>query len=175
MIEIRIHGRGGQGAVTTASLLAIAAFHDNKFSQAFPSFGPERGGSPVIALARIDNEKINLRSNVYEPDVLIVLDPSLVKDVDVTKGLKKNGIIIINSQKKIKINNFKTYSIDATSAALEITGKPIVNTALLGAFSKITNIISLNAFENAIEEYFQNKKEIIEPNKKLIKNVYEKS
>ena len=175
MIEIRIHGRGGQGVVTAAELIATAAFKGGREAQAFPSFGPERGGSPVIALARIDNEKINLRSNVYEPDVLIVLDPSLVKDVDVTKGLKKNGIIIINSQKKIKINNFKTYSIDATSAALEITGKPIVNTALLGAFSKITNIISLNAFENAIEEYFQNKKEIIEPNKKLIKNVYEKS
>ena len=81
MIEIRVHGRGGQGSVTTVSLLAIAAFHDNKFSQAFPSFGPERGGSPVIALARIDDKEINLRSDVYEPDILIVLDPSLVKDI----------------------------------------------------------------------------------------------
>lgn len=175
MIEIRIHGRGGQGAVTTASLLAIAAFHDNKYSQAFPSFGPERGGSPVIALARIDDKEINLRSNVYEPDILIVLDASLVKDVDVTKGLKKNGIIIINTKKKKKIKNFKTYSVDATSIALKIIGKPIVNTALLGAFSKITGIISLNAFEKAIEEYFKNKKELIDPNKELIKNVYEKS
>lgn len=175
MIEIRIHGRGGQGSVTTASLLAIAAFHDNKYSQAFPSFGPERGGSPVIALARISNKKINLRSNVYEPDILIVLDPSLVKDVDVTKGLKKKSIIIVNSQKKIKIKNFKTHTIDATGLALKILGKPIINTALLGAFSKITKIISLKSLEKAIEEYFQNKKNLIEPNKELIKNVYKKS
>ena len=175
MIEIRVHGRGGQGAVTTASLLAIAAFHDNKFSQAFPSFGPERGGSPVTALARIDDKEINLRSNVYEPDILIVLDPTLVKYAETIDGLKKKGIVIINSQKNIKIKNFKTYSVDATSLALKILGNPIVNTALLGAFSKITKIISLNAFEKAIEEYFQNKMDMIEPNKKLIKNVYEKS
>ena len=101
MIEIRVHGRGGQGAVTTASLLAIAAFHDNKFSQAFPSFGPERGGSPVTALARIDDKEINLRSNVYEPDILIVLDPTLVKYAETIDGLKKKGIVIINSQKNI--------------------------------------------------------------------------
>lgn len=175
MIEIRIHGRGGQGSVTTASLLAIAAFHDKKYSQAFPSFGPERGGSPVIALARISDKEINLRSNVYNPDVLIVLDSSLIKEVDVTQGLKKDGIIIINSQKKIKIKNFKTYTVDATGLALKILGKPIVNTALLGAFSKITKIISLKSLEKAIEEYFIKKPSIIKPNKELIKNVYKKS
>jgi len=175
MIEIRIHGRGGQGSVTTASLLAIAAFHDNKFSQAFPSFGPERGGSPVVSLARISDEEINIRSNVYNPDILIVLDPSLIKEIDVTNGLKKNGIIIINTNKKIKIKNFKTYTVDATGLALKILGKPIVNTALLGAFSKKTKIISLNSLEKAIEEYFKKKAKLIEPNKKLIENVYKKS
>ena len=117
MIEIRIHGRGGQGSVTASEVLAIAAFKEGKFSQAFPSFGPERTGAPVEAYCRINNEFIKIRTKVYEPDYLLVLDDSLLNVVDITKGLNKKGIIIINSEQKPELN-FKTYSIDATKIAV---------------------------------------------------------
>ena len=121
MIEIRIHGRGGQGAVTTGQLIAIAAFYDKKYCQSFPMFGVERSGAPVQAFVRISNKEIHLRSEVYTPDIVIVLEPSLIEAVDVTKGLKKDGKIIINTNKKpseLKIKgNFNICTIDATSSA----------------------------------------------------------
>lgn len=178
MIEIRIHGRGGQGAVTTGQIMAIAAFYDNKQSQTFPMFGVERTGAPVQAFARISDEKINIRSQIYNPDIVIVLDASLLETVDVTSGLKKNGKIIINSNKKpdeLKINgNFNVYTVDATSIALKIFGKPIVNTPMLGAFSKITKTISLNSLTKAIDETFLETKgkKIAELNKEAITAVY---
>jgi len=172
MIEIRIHGKGGQGAVTAAEILAIAAFHDGKFSQAFPSFGPERSGAPVESYCRIDDKFINLRTHVYEPDYLIILDDSLLLAVDVTKGLKRDGIIVINSAEKTK-SDFRIFSIDATKIALDILGKPIVNTAMLGAFVKATRLITMKSLEEALKEKFSGA--LLEKNIQTVKKSYDET
>ncbi len=169
MIEIRIHGRGGQGAVTASELIAKAAFNDNLSSQCFPKFGPERTGAPVEAFCRIDKNYIDLRTQIYEPDYVIVLDPSLLDVIDVKKGLKKDGKIILNS--KEKTNEQNTYTIDATKIATEIIGRPIVNTTMLGAFVKITKLITLESLEKAVRERFP--PEIAEKNIQAIKKAYE--
>ncbi|UCD04012.1 MAG: pyruvate ferredoxin oxidoreductase subunit gamma [Candidatus Woesearchaeota archaeon] len=174
MYEIRIHGRGGQGAVTAAQILAIAAFYKGKKSQAFPRFGTERRGAPVESFTRIDTKTILIRSAVYRPDIVIVLDPSLLSSVDVTKGLKKNGFIIINSSKKTKPNGFTTYHVDATAIALKIFGRDIVNTAMLGALAAVSDIIDLKSLNRAVEDRFAGRKGMIEKNKQAIKEVYEK-
>jgi pyruvate ferredoxin oxidoreductase gamma subunit len=159
--EIRIHGRGGQGSVTAAELIAVAAFEDGKWSQAFPYFGTERRGAPVTAFARISDKKIRLRSQVYEPDYVIVQDPSLIPGVDVASGMKNGGLIIINTEKDpsaLKIHTSSTVrTIDATALALEIIGKPIVNTALLGAFAGATGNIRLESINKAIKARFPGK------------------
>ena len=161
MKEIRIHGRGGQGSVTAAELIAVAAFEDGKWSQAFPYFGTERRGAPVTAFARISDKKIRLRSQVYEPDYVIVQDPSLIPGVDVASGMKQDGLIIINTEKApsaMKISTHATVkTIDATALAIEIIGKPIVNTALLGAFAGATGNIRLESINKAIKERFPGK------------------
>lgn len=180
MIEITIWGRGGQGAVTTGQILAIGAFLDEKECQTFPHFGVERAGAPVQAFVRIDDKKINIRSQVYDSDVIMVLEPSLLEAVNVTAGLKKGGILIVNSEKSGKelgiSKDFKVYTVDATSAALKIFGKPIVNTCILGAFSAITKDVSLKSLEKAIDEKFLKLKgkEIAELNKKALDEVYSK-
>lgn len=166
MIEIRIHGRGGMGAVTASQILAIAAFNEGKESQAFPFFGVERGGAPVQAFVRIDDKKINLRTHVYKPDYVIVLDSSLLKTVNCKEGLKKD--IIINSSKKIK----GSYCVDITKVAMEKIGKPFVNLAILGAFCALTNIISIESLLKAIDERVENK-EMAKKNKETVKNIYE--
>jgi len=173
MIEVRIHGRGGQGAVTASELLATAAFKDGKYSQAFPRFGPERSGAPVEAYCRIDNKPIKLRTFIYEPDFLIILDESLLKAVDVTNGLKNNGIIVVNSEHEIKIKNFKTFCVDAKKIAMETLGRPIVNTAMLGAFAKATGIVKLDSLEKALSERFQD--DILDKNIIAIRKAYEKT
>lgn len=152
MIEIRIHGRGGQGAVTASEILAIAFFKDGKFSQAFPSFGPERSGAPVEAYCRVDDKFIRLRTHVYNPNYLIILDERLTKVIDVTKNLEKNGLIVINSKSKAAFNGFRVAAVDATKIAVDILGKPIVNTAVLGAFAKATKLLSMKSLEAAIRE-----------------------
>jgi pyruvate ferredoxin oxidoreductase gamma subunit len=167
MIEIRIHGRGGQGAVTCAQILAIAAFYDNKYSQAFPIFGIERSGSPVAAFVRIDNKKINLRSQIYNPDYVIVLDSSLMNVVNVKEGLKKD--LIINTSKKIE----KAHCVDASKIAIDVLGNPFVNVIMAGVFANITKIVSINSILKAIEEKFKDKSELIELNKKSVKKVCE--
>lgn len=173
MLEVRFHGRGGQGAVTAAQILAIATFHKGNQSQAFPRFGTERRGAPVEAFTRISKNKIFLRSAVYNPDIVVVLEPSLIYSVDVTAGLKKEGIIIINSSKKQKIKNFKTYNVDATGIAMKIFGKDIVNTPMLGALAAISNRVDIKCITKAIEERFQSRgKEMIQKNKKAVLEVY---
>lgn len=158
MIEIRIHGRGGQGSVTAAELIAAAAFYDGKFPQAFPNFGVERRGAPVAAYVRIAEKFIRLRSQVYEPDFVIIQDASLIDGVAVFAGLKKGGVALINSEKKFK--DFKTprgvevVTIDAAEIAKKIIGKPIINTVLLGAFSGLSGVIKLESVERAIRERF---------------------
>ncbi len=170
MIEIRIHGRGGQGVVTAAELLAKAAFNDGKYCLAFPKFGPERTGAPVEAYCRIDDKPIRLRSQVYEPDYLIVLDSSLINYMDVTKGMKKTGVIVINSRKKPDAA-CKTFAIDATQIALDILGKPIANTVMLGAFAKAAGVVTLKSIEKAIKERFNEK--LAEANVMAVKKAYE--
>ena len=176
MLEIRIHGRGGQGSVTAAQILAISAFHDGKQSQAFPRFGVERRGAPVEAFCRIDDKPVNIRSQVYNPDLLLVLEPSLMEAVDVTSGLKKGATIIINTSQPVtdkKYSNFKVRTVDASKVALDIFKADIVNTAILGAFSKVTGVVSLNAINKAIEERFAGKPNVIDMNKQAVKQVYD--
>ncbi|WP_456471858.1 pyruvate ferredoxin oxidoreductase subunit gamma [Methanocaldococcus sp.] len=157
MIEIRFHGRGGQGAVTAAQILAKAAFYDGKYCQAFPFFGVERRGAPVRAFTRIDDKKILIRSQIYEPDYVIVQDPTLLDSVNVLEGLKKDGAVIINTVKDDLNLSYKTYTIDATGIALEVLGVPIVNTAMVGAFAGATKIVSIESVKKAILETFKGK------------------
>lgn len=171
--EIRIHGRGGQGAVTTAELIAIAAFKDGRFSQAVPNFGPERRGSPVEAYCRLSKEFITLRTQVYEPDYVIVLDDSLVNVSDITKGLTKQGMILINSEEKKRFGSFPTYAVDANRIAMDVFGKPIVNTVMLGAFAKAAKLVSLKSLIDAIGERFEGA--IKDKNVEAIRRAYEET
>ena len=158
MIEIRIHGRGGQGSVTASEVLAVAAFKDGKYSQAFPKFGPERTGAPVEAFCRIDDKFVKIRSQIYEPDYLVILDQTLLDAVDVTNGLKPGSIIVINSPDnsiKEKLKDFDVRIIDATKIAMKELGRPIVNTAIVGAFLAATNVVSLSSLEEALSERFE--------------------
>ena len=165
--EIRIHGRGGQGAVTLAELIAIASFYDGKEVQAFPSFGVERRGAPVESYVRISNKPITRHDQVRNPDFLIILDETLLTNKNVYRGLDKGDLVIINSSKGIEeIKRFfkiypdiKIYSLDAVSLGMEILGKPIVNTALLGAFAAATKLIKIKAVEQAIREKLKEKGE----------------
>jgi 2-oxoacid:acceptor oxidoreductase gamma subunit (pyruvate/2-ketoisovalerate family) len=157
--EIRIHGRGGQGSVTAADLLAHAAFMEGKWVQAFPYFGAERRGAPVKAFARISDEPILLHSQVYSPDYVIVLDHAIYKVVDVIEGLKKDGIIIVNTTKKpseVELEGWRIAAIDATGIALElnllVAGLPVVNTSIVGAFAKATGEVELASVLKAINE-----------------------
>ncbi|WOF15196.1 pyruvate ferredoxin oxidoreductase subunit gamma [Methanoplanus sp. FWC-SCC4] len=157
MRELRIHGRGGQGSVTAAELIATAAFKSKVYSQAFPAFGVERRGAPVQAFVRFDDKKIRLRSQIYEPDYIIVQDSTLIKDVDVFSGLKEGGIAIINTEKDLEAGlpeGVKIIKIDATSIALEVLGLPIENTTLMGAFAAATGEIEMAAIEEALKERF---------------------
>ena len=178
MIEIRIHGRGGQGAVTTGQIMAIAAFHDSKQSQTFPNFGVERAGAPVTAFARISEEPIHLRCQVYSPDIVLVLDSSLLDSVNVAEGLKKGGTIIINTNRQASelglSPDFEVHAIDATSIAVGVFGKPIVNTPMLGAFAKVTGLMSLDSLKKAIDERFVYAKgqKVADLNKLAIEKVY---
>ena len=157
MRELRIHGRGGQGSVTAAELIAVAAFAGGVFSQAFPAFGVERRGAPVQAFVRFDNKKIRLRSQVYEPDYIIVQDSSLIGDVNVFHGVKPGGIVIVNTEKEITYpipEGVNLIAIDATSIALKELGLPITNTALMGAFVAASGEIEFSALEDALKQRF---------------------
>jgi 2-oxoisovalerate/pyruvate ferredoxin oxidoreductase gamma subunit len=175
MIDIRFHGRGGQGAVTSARILAIAADKEGKYSQAFPAFGPERRGAPVQAFTRIDDRPITLRSLIYEPDFIIVLDPSLLHCVDVGVGLKKGqkSRIFVNGERTClaHIDERKTDCLDVTDLAVKILGKPIVNTAMLAMLAKRTGIVKMKSLEAAILEAMPGK--VGEKNVELAKRVYE--
>jgi len=158
LYEIRFHGRGGQGAAVAAQLLARAACLEGLWGQAFPFFGGERRGAPVTAFARLSDKPVRLHSQIYEPDAVLVFDPRLIEIVDVLKGLKKGGLLLLNSPPGSSppehANFFKTYSVDATSIAirlgLKIAGWPVVNTAMLGAFARASELVSLEALRKAI-------------------------
>ena len=161
MIEIRIHGRGGQGNVAAAELLANAAFKDGKFAQAFPSFGAERVGAPVQAFVRIDDKRIRTREEVRQPDYLIIQDQYLVDTVPVLDGLKPGGLVLVNTDRRPEDLKLKTTAtvetIPATEIALEIVGRPIPNAIMIGAFCSITGLVSLEAVQQAILEKFPGK------------------
>ena len=160
MIEIRIHGRGGQGAVVASKLLVTAAAKEGKKVQAFPLFGAERRGAPVAAFARVAEEKIRIHSEVYTPDCVIVLDPVLYRTIDVTAGLKEGGWILLNSAKAPSSYpfpaHFKVATVDASSIALKhklgSRTEPIVNTAILGALARVTGIVSMEALAETVRE-----------------------
>ena len=160
-VEIRWHGRGGQGSVTSAELLALAAIGEGKYAQAMPSFGPERRGAPVLAFNRINEKKPILnRAGVVNPDIVIVLDPGLLEIMDVTTGMKENGIVIVNSSqnidavKKFFNCNCKLGIVDASKIAKETLGVNIVNTTMLGALVKASGLIKIESLEEPITERF---------------------
>jgi pyruvate ferredoxin oxidoreductase gamma subunit len=162
LIEIRWHGRGGQGAVTSAELLAKAAIDEGKFAQAFPAFGPERRGAPVVAFDRIDSQApIRVRAEIREPDVVIVLDPTLLSVVKVTAGLKPGGILIINTSKDFATiekdfgSDWKLALVDANKIAREVLGVTIVNTTMLGALLKAVAVVKMESLVEPIKERFE--------------------
>jgi pyruvate ferredoxin oxidoreductase gamma subunit len=161
LIEIRWHGRGGQGAVTSAELMALAAIHEGKYAQAMPSFGPERRGAPVLAFNRVDSENpIRVRSSVNEPDIVVVLDPGLLTIADVTGGLKKEGTLVINSTKSMEDiktsfgGPWRLALVNATAIAKEMLGVPIVNTTMIGALIRATGLIDIRSLEEPLQERF---------------------
>jgi pyruvate ferredoxin oxidoreductase gamma subunit len=160
MLEIRWHGRGGQGAVTSVEMLALTAIGEGKYAQGFPSFGPERRGAPVAAFNRIDDKQIKIRSAVYNPDAVVVLDSSLVALVNVTEGLKPDGTLIVNTSKSPhelkKELNFKgrVATVDASKIAWEELGVPITNTTMLGALIKVLDIVKLDSVKEPMERRF---------------------
>jgi pyruvate ferredoxin oxidoreductase gamma subunit len=161
LVEIRWHGRGGQGAVTSAEILARGAISEDKFAQAFPSFGPERRGAPVQAFVRIDSEKpVRVRSEITEPDAVVVLDPGLLSIVNVSAGLKPDGIVVINTKKsaaqirkEFGING-RIATVDATHIAREVLGVPITNTSMAGAVIKATEVVNLDSLIEPLKDRF---------------------
>jgi len=160
LLEVRWHGRGGMGAVTSAELVARAVISEGKYAQSFPSFGPERRGAPVLAFLRISDEFIRIRTDIYEPDIIVVLDPGLLRAVDVTSGLKDKGNIIINSRKSpAKIKSEFNYewpvaTVNATKIAEEAIGMPITNTAMIGALLKVTKAAKVESLAEQFQERF---------------------
>jgi pyruvate ferredoxin oxidoreductase gamma subunit len=161
MFQIRIHGRGGQGVVSAAEMLSIAAFREGKHAQAFPSFGSERTGAPVVAFCRIDDKEIRLREPVMQPDALIIQDPTLLHQVEVFAGLAPGGTILINSSRSFEelglqelVQRFRTRTLPASEIALRHVGRPLPNAALLGGFAAVSSLVSLDSVTAAIREKF---------------------
>jgi len=160
MIEVRWHGRGGQGAVTSVELLALTAIEEGKYAEGFPSFGPERRGAPVAAFNRVDDHHIKIRSQIYNPDVVVVLDESLMAMVNVVDGLKPEGILIVNTAKSIKeiaeMTKFKgkIATVDGSSIAWKELGVPITNTTMLGALIKCSKVVKLESVKRPVDHRF---------------------
>ena len=184
VVEIRFHGRGGQGAVTAAQLLVEAALIENKWGQAIPLFGAERRGAPVVAFARIGSSRKTFHSSVRSPDVVVVLDPYVLLVVDVFQGLKRKGIVVLNYPRKpveylskLSTINARICYVDATSIAMKlgliVAGWPVVNTSMLGAFSKATGIVSIMSVEKAIKNRW--KSTLGESNAMAARTAFEKT
>ncbi len=180
MIEIRWHGRGGQGAKTASLLLADAAFNTGKFIQGFPEYGPERMGAPITAYNRISDTPIRIHSNIYEPDYVVVVDDTLLESVDVTAGLKEDGAIVVNTTKEgeeliksLNGYNGKVYTIDARKVSMETLGKYFPNTPMLAAIVKVSGIMQEDEFikdmEGSFKHKFAKKPEVIDGNMKALK------
>ncbi|MBE0633507.1 pyruvate ferredoxin oxidoreductase [Candidatus Bathyarchaeota archaeon] len=177
MYEVRFHGRGGQGAWTASLLLAQAGLNEEKNIQSFPAFGPERAGAPITAFTRISDEKIQIHSSIYEPDVVVVLDPTLLGPA-VAEGVQKKTKIIVNTDKSAKevldilgLKGIETWTVDATTLAINVLGRPITNTAMLGSVVKATGVVKLDSMLQVVKERFDGK--ISELNAELVKKAYE--
>jgi len=167
MFQVRIHGRGGQGVVTAAEMLSVAAFNEGRHAQAFPSFGSERTGAPVVAFCRIDDRAIRLREPIMAPDAIIIQDPTLLHQVDIFAGLKNDGYILINTNKSFAElgladlasawNPARLCTVSATELALKHVGRPVPNVPLLGGFAAISGVIQLASVLKAIGERFAGK------------------
>lgn len=179
MIEVRFHGRGGQGAVTSAEMAALAAIAEGKYAQAFPSFGPERRGAPVLAFVRVsDQGPVRIRAGITEPGVVVVLDPGLLRIVDIASGLRDGGTLIINTKKspdKIRSEfgfGQRLATVDATAIAKNLLGVPITNTTMLGALVKATQIVRLESLEEPLKHRFGR---LAERNIKAMEKAYEET
>ncbi len=179
LIEIRWHGRGGQGAVTSAELVAKAAINEGKYAQAFPSFGPERRGAPVLSFVRISSEQpIKIRSEIAQPDVVVVLDPGLLRIVNVTSGLKENGVLVINTRSSLQDieselgAKWQLAIIDATKIARELLGVPITNTTMVGALIRATGVVKLESLFEPLKQRFEH---LAERNINAMKRAYEET
>ncbi len=179
--EIRIHSRGGQGAKTAAQILAEAAIAGGKFAQAFSEYGPERSGAPMKTFFRISDQPIRLHCDVRSPDLVLVVDHSLLKDIDVTEGLADDGIVIVNCggdikeiKKHLKKKNCQVYNLDGTRIAMELFGKDIPNMPMIGAVVKISGLISLERLIKSVREKFNFKlgKELTEKNVEALREGY---
>ncbi len=165
MFQVRIHGRGGQGVVTAAELLAQAAFAEKRFAQAFPSFGSERTGAPVVAFCRISDAHIRVREPIMAPDAVIIQDSTLLKQIDVFAGLSGDGYALINSTRsfeelciaEVSLQRSRFITVPATAIAMEHLGRPVPNAVLLGAFAALTKVVSLHSVTDAINEKFKPK------------------
>lgn len=167
MFQVRIHGRGGQGVVTAAEMLSVAAFLEGRHAQAFPSFGSERTGAPVVAFCRIDTKEIRLREPIMQPDALIIQDPTLLHQVDVFSGLKRDGYMLINTNRSFdalglgdfvkEFRHERLLTVPANELALKHVGRPLPNAVLLGGFAAISGMISLDSVIAAIRERFTGK------------------
>lgn len=176
-MEVRFHGRGGQGAVTGVRILATALYYEGKFTQGIPMYGTERRGAPVVSFLRVGDSRINERDLVHEPDIVVVLDPLLGRTVPVTDGLKKGGLVLINHPKSGTETGlggkFRVATVDATKVAMEEIGRPITNTAILGAFAKVTGIVSLDSIEKAIKEQWSGR--IADMNIRAVRKAYDQA
>jgi pyruvate ferredoxin oxidoreductase gamma subunit len=180
MLEIRFHGRGGQGAVTSAELVALAAIESGKVAQSIPAFGPERRGAPVLAFARVTQEgSIRVRTPVTRPDVVVVLDPGLLQVIDVTEGLKEGGWVVINSSKtpvelreEFDLKDYPLALVDATTIAREELGVPITNTTMVGALVKATAAVDLESLVGPFKERFGR---LAEKNLAAMRRAYEET
>ena len=179
MIEIRWHGRGGQGAKTASLLLADAAFNTGKYIQGFPEYGPERMGAPITAYNRISSKPITIHSNIYEPDYVVVVDDTLLESVDVTAGLKSDGAIVINTTKSpeylksvLKGYQGNIYTIDARKVSMETLGRYFPNTPMLAAIVKVSKIMNdedfINDMKGSFKHKFAKKPEVIDGNMKAL-------
>ena len=165
LTEIRWHGRGGQGVWTASNLLADAAISEGKYAQSFPAFGPERMGAPITAFTRISDEPIELHCEIYEPDVVVVLDPTLLSYIDVLGGLKLGGKVVLNFKGRnyeeltkilgSRLSNYRVYTVPATDIAVKVLGRGVTNTAMLGALIKVTPIVNLETLYNIIMKRFR--------------------
>ncbi len=178
--EFRWHGRGGQGAWTASELLARAAIHEGKYIQSFPEFGPERMGAPVKAYTRISDEPIRLHCAVYNPNLAIVMDPTLLATVPVTEGLGKTGILILNTPKdpktmkeELKMTKGNVWTVPATEIAMRVLGRAITNTAMLGVVTRATGVVKMESVDKAVHERFP--EPLAEKNMGVIKEAYKEA